>query len=235
MAALNWEVAVPNGTYRVHAVVGDPSYFDVASKLTIEGVLAIDGTTSPATPWLEGTVTVTVSDGRLTLTNQAGSYNKVCFIDIVSTSPASPVAIRLDVGSSVSFTDRAGSLWKADQFGSGGTVSSKPNAIANTVDGDLYRTYRYGDFTYAIPVPNGTYDVTLKFIEPWWSGAGQRVFSVSAEGESKLVNVDLFAVAGQFTAVDRTFTVTVSDGVLNLSFASSVDNAIVSAIAVTPR
>jgi hypothetical protein len=232
MGALTWEIAVPNGTYKVHAVVGDPSYFDIMSKLTIEGVLAIDGTTSPAAPWLEGTVTVTVSDGRLTLTNQAGSYNKICFIDIVSTSPA---AIRLDVGSSVPFTDAAGLPWQADQFVSGGTLSSKPNGITNTVDGDLYRTYRYGDFTYAIPVPNGTYDVTLKFIEPWWSGPGQRVFSVSAEGATRLANIDLFAIAGRFTAVDKTFSVTVNDGVLNLSFTSSVDNAIVSAIGVYPR
>jgi hypothetical protein len=50
-----------------------------------------------------------------------------------------------------------------------------------------------------------------------------------------LANVDLFAIAGRFTAVDKTFSVTVSDRVLNLSFSASVDNAIVSAIAVRPR
>jgi len=42
-------------------------------------------------------------------------------------------------------------------------------------------------------------------------------------------------MAGRFTAVDKTFSVTVNDGVLNLSFSSSVDNAIVSAIAVYPK
>jgi beta-galactosidase len=237
MGTLTWEIAVPNGTYSVHAVVGDPSYFDVSSTLTIEGILAINGLTSGATPWLEGTATVTVNDGRLTVGNQAGSYNKICFIEIVAAAPTPPsaAAIRLDVGNGVAFTDSAGAVWQADQYGVDGTISSKPNAVDSTVDDDLYRTYRYGNFTYAIPVPNGTYDVTIKCIETWWSSPGQRVFSVSAEGSTKLANVDLFAIAGKFTAVERTFSVTVADGVLNLSFTASVDNAIVSAIAIVPR
>ena len=41
-----WEIAVPNGTYAVHVVVGDPQYADVVSKLTIEGVLTINGATA---------------------------------------------------------------------------------------------------------------------------------------------------------------------------------------------
>jgi hypothetical protein len=332
MGAQIWEIAVPNGVYNVHAVVGDPSYTDVNSKLTIEGVLTINGTTSAANPWLEGTVAVTVSDGRLTIGNQSGSYNKICFIDIASsavvinqppaiaisapangalfTAPtnlaitasatdpdgtvtkveffdgtaklgedtngtdgwslpwsnvsigahtltaratdnggaaansapvgitvkaAAPVTIRLDVGSAVTFTDSGGNIWQADQFGSGGTLSSKPNPIGNTVDDDLYRTYRYGNFNYAVPVANGTYDVYLEFIETWWTAPGQRIFSVSAEGTTKIANLDLYSIAGQFTAVERTFTVPVSDGVLNLSFTSTVDNAIVSGIVIVLR
>ena len=519
MGGLIWEIAVPNGTYNVHAVVGDPTYLDLISKLTIEGVLAIDGVTSAANAWLQGTVTVTVNDGRLTIGNQAGSYNKICFVEIASaiavnqppaisigspsngaafttpatitivanatdtdgsvakveffdgaiklgedtdgsngwslvwsnvplgghsltaratdnaaatttsapavitvaagvnhpptialsapangatfTTPAtitmtasaadsdgsvakveffdaatklgedtdgsdgwslvwsnvpagghsltaratdnaaatttsapavitvatsvnrpptiflsspvngatfttlasitmtanaadtdgsvvkveffdgatklgedtdgsdgwslvwsnvpvgshsltgratdnvtavttsSPVAItvspsvrRFDVGSNVAFTDSAGGLWKPDQYGTGGTVSYKSNTIGNTVDGDLYRTYRFGTFNYDIPVVNGSYDVYLEFIEPWWSEPGQRIFSVGAEGSTRLANIDLYATAGKFTALEKTFRVTVTDGVLNLSFTSSVDNAIVSAIAL---
>jgi hypothetical protein len=145
------------------------------------------------------------------------------------------VTIRLDVGSAGSFTDSGGSVWQPDPFGSGGIISSKPNPIDGTLDDDLYRTYRYGTFSYAIPVANGTYDVSLKFIETWWSAPGQRIFSVSAEGTTTLANLDLFAIAGRFTTVDRTFSVVVTDGVLNLSFTSSVDNAIVSGMAIVPR
>jgi len=77
-----WEIALPNGTYTVHVVVGDPSFADVVSKLTVEGVLAVNGTTSSSNRWLQATVTVSVNDGKLTVGNLAGSYNKICYIDI---------------------------------------------------------------------------------------------------------------------------------------------------------
>jgi hypothetical protein len=86
-----------------------------------------------------------------------------------------------------------------------------------------------------VPVTNGTYDVYLECIETWWSAPGQRLFNVAAEGTPKLTNVDLYAMAGKFTAVQMTFTVDVTDGVLNLSFQNVIDNAIVSAIAIVPR
>ena len=143
--------------------------------------------------------------------------------------------IRFDVGSAVAYTDSGGHVWNADQFGSGGTVSSKPNDIGNTIDDNLYRTYRYGNFTYAVPVTNGTYDVYLELVEPWWNAPGQRIFSVAAEGTTVLSNVDVFAMAGKFNAAERSFTVPVSDGVLNLTFTSSIDNAIVSAIVLVLR
>ncbi len=242
MDAMTWEIAVPNGTYRVRAVVGDPSHPDVDSKLTIEGVLAVNGLTSLLTPWLQGTVTVTVNDGRLTLGNHAGSYNKICFVDIVSISvapppppPPSATVVRLDVGSSAAFTDSIGNAWSADRFANAGLVGFKPNVVENTIDDDLYRTYRYGNFTYAIPVANATYDVSIGMMETWWDAPGRRLFSVSAEGSTMLANLDLYAIAGKFTAVERTFTVTVSDGLLNLSFTSIADNAIVSTIAVVRR
>jgi hypothetical protein len=79
-----WEIMLPNGNYSVHVVVGDPAFADVVSRLTVEGLLAINGSTSNSTRWLEGTVSVSVTDGRLTIGNQAGSYNKICYIDITA-------------------------------------------------------------------------------------------------------------------------------------------------------
>ncbi|MBA2480747.1 MAG: carbohydrate-binding protein [Planctomycetes bacterium] len=78
-----WEIAVPNGTYRVHVVCGDPSYFDGNFALRVEGALAVTGRATSTVPFREGTVTVTVGDGRLTLSNDGGSYNtKICFVEI---------------------------------------------------------------------------------------------------------------------------------------------------------
>jgi hypothetical protein len=78
-----WELQVPNGSYRVRVVAGDASHFDSVFRLAVEGVLAVNGTPTSATRWREGTVTVTVSDGRLTVTNGTGaSNNKICFIEV---------------------------------------------------------------------------------------------------------------------------------------------------------
>src|SRR3989475_546704 len=85
-----WEIAVPNGDYTVHVVVGDPDFADVVSKLTVEGLLAINGNTSNSNRWLEATVTVSVNDGRLTVGNLAGSYNKICYITITAPSGTTP-------------------------------------------------------------------------------------------------------------------------------------------------
>ena len=80
----SWEIALPNGQYQVRVVAGDPSAVDSVYRLDVEGIRVVDGTPTTANPWLEGTVMVTITDGRLTLSNAAGAVNnKVCFIEIV--------------------------------------------------------------------------------------------------------------------------------------------------------
>jgi hypothetical protein len=78
-----WEIAVPNGNYQVKIVGGDSSYPDSKLRITVEGVLVVNFDLTPLRRWAEGTQTVTVSDGRLTIGNGTGSYNnKICFIEI---------------------------------------------------------------------------------------------------------------------------------------------------------
>lgn len=82
---LRWELAVPAGTYDVRVVCGDPSaYANTVYKVAVEGVLTVNGTPTSTRRWLEGTSRVTVSDGRLTLTNASGAKsNKPCFVSVV--------------------------------------------------------------------------------------------------------------------------------------------------------
>jgi probable HAF family extracellular repeat protein len=83
-SATSWELAVPDGSYLVHLVAGDPSYTDSTYKISAEGVVAVSGTPSASAHWFEGTVRVTVSDGRLTITSASGSANnKINYIDVV--------------------------------------------------------------------------------------------------------------------------------------------------------
>lgn len=78
-----WEIAVPNGNYRVRIVAGDPSFFDGVFRINAEATLVVNGTPTTASRWVDSTATVTVSDGRLTLSSATGaSNNKVCFVDI---------------------------------------------------------------------------------------------------------------------------------------------------------
>ena len=79
-----WEIALPNGTYRVHVVSGDPKAARGALRANVEGTTVVNGQPSTAQRWLEGWVDVTVSDGRLTVTSAPGHRkNKINFIDII--------------------------------------------------------------------------------------------------------------------------------------------------------
>jgi hypothetical protein len=139
--------------------------------------------------------------------------------------------IRINAGGA-SFVDSLGQTWAADKNFSGGSTYTTGTAIAGTVDDALYQSERWGTYAYNLPVPNGTYTVTLKFAEIWYTSAGSRVFSVAIEGQTVLSNLDLVATAGAFTAVDRTFQATVVDGTLTIAFTASVDDGKLSALQV---
>ena len=120
--------------------------------------------------------------------------------------------------------------------------------MAGTDDPDLYLTQRSGSgpgkrgggFTYAIPVDeNGVYMVRLYFAEPYWGspggpegGAGRRVFSVMAEEEALLEDLDIYAEVGELTALVKQAEVDVQDGEINLTFTASEGEPIVAAIEV---
>jgi hypothetical protein len=83
--ATQWEIAVPNGRYTVHAVSGDPNNTDSTYRISVEGVTVVSDMPTSAQHWIEGTALVTVSDGRLTVTNGSGSSNnKLNYLDIIS-------------------------------------------------------------------------------------------------------------------------------------------------------
>jgi hypothetical protein len=78
-----WEMAVPNGSYDVHVVAGDSTKYDSIFGIAVEGVVAVDGVPDSKRRWLDGTVRVTVSDGRLTVGGTpTSSNNKLSFIEI---------------------------------------------------------------------------------------------------------------------------------------------------------
>ena len=85
--ARTWEAAVPNGDYMVRIVAGDPSYNDSNYQFNVEGQLTASGTPTINNRFIEGTRVVTVSDGKLTISNAPGAVNnKIAFVEIESVS-----------------------------------------------------------------------------------------------------------------------------------------------------
>jgi len=151
------------------------------------------------------------------------------------TTPTDPTpagsTIRVDVGSARPVTS-GGTSWVADTGFTGGTAGTARTAVPGTTSPEVYRNYRWGMKTYALPIANGTYTVRLLMAEDTWRTAGKRVFSVTAEGVPALSNVDIFSAVGKDKALIRTFRAKVTDGWLDLGFSASVDNAIISGIEI---
>jgi hypothetical protein len=67
-AGATWEMALPNGTYKVIVVAGDPKNKDAHLHVMVEGKTALNQSVKGRKYWQAGHVKVTVKDGRLTLT-----------------------------------------------------------------------------------------------------------------------------------------------------------------------
>ena len=79
----SWELALPIGTYRIRVVSGDPIHLDSTFGINAENVTVVSGTPTTSQRWLDGAVDVSVTDGRLTLTNRSGAANnKINFIEL---------------------------------------------------------------------------------------------------------------------------------------------------------
>lgn len=259
----SYRIPVEDGTHQLRLRFAEPYWSAVGARVfnvkaegqTVLGSFDIFKEAGKFTA-LDKSFYITVSDGFMDLQFVAVKDNAlISAVEVVKTdapaptpsptpapsaTPAptptpAPTVLRYDVGSSLPYTDSLGRVYDKEMNFLGGTVSSKPNAIAGTADPTLYRSYRFGNFGYRISLANGTYQIVLKFMEPYWTRTGARVFSVSAEGQTKLANLDIFKEVGQFRAVDKSVNVVVSDGTLNLQLTPSVDNAVLSALEITRK
>jgi hypothetical protein len=142
-----WEVAVPNGSYTVTVAVGDPVAGTDPENYVIhvEGQTAIagfvpSGANGSATRHATATVTVTVSDGRLTVDAIGGTNTKLDYVDVVAATPdTTPPTVSVSVSGVVQspgvYANRATVTVNASDTGSG---------IASTtysLDSGAFQTY----------------------------------------------------------------------------------------------
>jgi len=139
------------------------------------------------------------------------------------------------------YTALNGDFYSADQayapggwgYVGGGQTSQVANAISGTTDAVLYQSERYNFTGYSFDVPNGTYNVVLRFAEIYqYAVKGSRIFDVKLEDQVVIKDLDIMARVGTFAALDFTFPVTVTDGQLNLTLIASKGAAKINAIMV---
>src|SRR5690606_7466468 len=153
---------------------------------------------------------------------QGGTDTATVTVTVAADGGGAPM-LAINVGGGA-YAGADGVDYLAVQFFSGGKTYQTTSSIAGTTDDVLYQSERYGNFSYALPVADGTYTVTLRFAEIYHKVAGKRVFDVTAEGDLVLDDLDIWSEAGgKDIAYDVPLTVTVDDGTLNLGFITGVD------------
>uniref|UniRef100_A0A0D9WEG3 non-specific serine/threonine protein kinase n=1 Tax=Leersia perrieri TaxID=77586 RepID=A0A0D9WEG3_9ORYZ len=109
----------------------------------------------------------------------------------------------------------------------GTNIINSLQKFQNAVDSKLFETARMSASSvryYGLGLENGNYTVLLQFAEfgypdsQTWVSLGRRVFDIYIQGDLKEKNFDIRKTAGgkSFTAVNRTYTVTVSKNFLEI-------------------
>jgi hypothetical protein len=233
-------------------VVVSPSSSSLSGSQTQQFTATVSGTTNTAVTWsISPQVGGISSTGLYTApatisTPQTITVTATSVADLTKSSSATitlvaaaggggtTLPIRVNAGGSA-YTDSLGRFWSADTGFAGGNSYVVSSAISNTTTPALYQSERWNDapFQYQYAVPNGTYQVNLKFAEIYYTQAGQRVFNVALNGQQVLTSFDPLAAAGApNTAVDKSFPVSVTGGQITILFSPVVSTPKISAIEI---
>ena len=222
--------AKPGEVYAVYLPDGDAASLALpAGTFAVQWYSPRDGGALQPGPTVEG------GGARALGAPPSAGADWVALVTATEDSPEPPasgaVVFAVNAGGAA-YTAADGVAYAADAGASGGRTYTTSDPISGTDDDPLYQSERWGTFAYAVPVGPGTYEVTLRLAEVYFTAPGRRVFSVTAEGEPVVQGLDLFAEAGHDAAYDVTETVSVTDGTLDLAFSSTVNNAKLAAVVV---
>ncbi|CAH1001345.1 hypothetical protein LEM8419_02246 [Neolewinella maritima] len=125
----DWEIALPNGLYRVQLAAGDPSNTNSRHTIRAEGEVLIDDFVPSGNSTLAiGVDTVRVNDGRLTIDDEGAPFNgntKIVYVNIVPVdssafSPEIAIRVRGNTNAAGEYYGRATvTLSATDKSGSG--------------------------------------------------------------------------------------------------------------------
>ncbi|MEN9578313.1 MAG: hypothetical protein RJA70_1322 [Pseudomonadota bacterium] len=125
------------------------------------------------------------------------------------------------------YVDGTGDTWVKDKSHSNGSwgyvqkgkTRSVTKAIAGTTDPILYRSQRENAYAYRYDgVPNGIYEIDMRFAEITNTKLGKRMFDVVVEKTMVLPAHDIVYEVGTYAANNERFFVEVTDGRLDVRF-----------------
>jgi beta-galactosidase len=139
------------------------------------------------------------------------------------------------------YVEPGGAVWEACRDyvpGSWGRVGGEPGVthhrIYGTPDDALFHGTIEGVQELRFDVPDGAYELELRFAETHDQRPGERVFDVSVHGEPVCANLDLAGAAGPYVAVIRTARVRCAGGGgVRVAFRAARGRATVSAVKLT--
>jgi hypothetical protein len=139
-----------------------------------------------------------------------------------------PAALQVSAGGS------ANGSWSADEYFSGGNVSTGSTTTVNTLfdprpaPQSVYQHDRFGAMTYTMSglTAGASYTVNLHFAETSFTAVGSREFNVLINGTQVLTNFDIFAATGgENMAILKSFPATAnSSGQIVVQFTVGADN-----------
>lgn len=127
--------------------------------------------------------------------------------------------LAVNAGSHYQYVDDGGTVWEADRPYSaggwghiGGEQRLRHHRIFGSKDDPLYQVERVGVQQYRFDVPDGDYEVQLRFVEMEHTAPGRRVFDVAVNHHVVFRALDLAGSHGRYAAVERTVVVAAVDG-----------------------
>lgn len=190
-----WELAVPNGTYSVRIVAGDPGYYDSIYKIDAEGVRVIDATPGANTRWVEGQAFVTVSDGRLTITSGSGyKNNKIDFIEVTpadANTPVVTVSAPVDNASENGPTSRSFTITRTGS-------TAQPLVVNFIIGGSATNGVDYDTVNSPVTIPAGASSVTVT-VKPKDDASPEQIETATLT----LVSQSAYAVGASASATIR--------------------------------
>lgn len=122
-------------------------------------------------------------------------------IEVLPVSAGKVRPIRIRAGWTSAWRDSSGEQWQADSYFMGGNAlvrTMNPAQASNSIVPDmaLYASERWGHFSYALPVAEGRYRMTLRFCEGHYGkknggrgGVGSRLFDIYCNGVAQSIAV----------------------------------------------